>query len=596
MAIRANKLLSELNIGLQTLSEILKELGHDEEYITPSTKLSDGEAEFVRALFSDSDNLFNFIGKTKKRSDSDSVSPLKILGKIDLDEINRPRSILKRNVSKPPSGLFAESPIKYSEDKNFWIEELAVLNPTGEVTVIGTGNFVESEGLPLYSVLIGTNGVGKSTLMKELVDFFIDLHACLQEDKQKHSIMKTGQLRGVKYHIDGVRCEVVRWEKSYIAKINGMLRKLSDLRLPSMVACHFGAFEKFPTQKANGATLTRYDVPYYKYVGAHVNGSMISSPAIAFRLLFALNERMNECRRQNIRAILDFIGYDHRLSLQYSFVAKSKKNGAVRESIAQRVEKDREYVKLSKQKRNAQVAQLYSYYKTKTASGKTQYSYDVDFDNDNEGDGASDELNTIYKLRQYDFVNSPNVLFYKQGAEVSSDGLSSGEFAMLSTVLSVTAAANAPHTLIMLDEPELSLHPNWQMTLIDNLDMALKGQVCHLLIATHSHMVVSDLPMKRSSVTQLEKDEKGDLKAAMIADSTYGWSAEEVLLKVFKTATDRNRYFGERIGKLLEQMGNNTISPKDVASELKDLQEISNHLSDVDPMKVILNTIVESYK
>ena len=115
MAIRANKLLSELNIGLQTLSEILKELGHDEEYITPNTKLSDGEAEFVRALFSDSDNLFNFIGKTKKGSDSASVSPLKILGKIDLDEINRPRSTLKRNLSKPPFGLFAESPIKYSE-------------------------------------------------------------------------------------------------------------------------------------------------------------------------------------------------------------------------------------------------------------------------------------------------------------------------------------------------------------------------------------------------------------------------------------------------------------------------------------------------
>ena len=76
----------------------------------------------------------------------------------------------------------------------------------------------------------------------------------------------------------------------------------------------------------------------------------------------------------------------------------------------------------------------------------------------------------------------------------------------------------------------------------------------------------------------------------------YGESAEEVLLKVFKTATDRNRYFGERIGKLLERMGNNTISPKEVRDELKELQEISMHLSDIDPMKTILNTIVETYK
>ena len=78
--------------------------------------------------------------------------------------------------------------------------------------------------------------------------------------------------------------------------------------------------------------------------------------------------------------------------------------------------------------------------------------------------------------------------------------------------------------------------------------------------------------------------------------NTYGWSAEEVLLKVFKTATDRNRYFGERIGNLLEQMGNNSISPEKVADELNELQEISQHLSDIDPMKMVLDTIVKAYK
>ena len=167
---------------------------------------------------------------------------------------------------------------------------------------------------------------------------------------------------------------------------------------------------------------------------------------------------------------------------------------------------------------------------------------------------------------------------------------------MLSTVLSISAAAADDHTLVLLDEPELSLHPNWQMTLIDNLDRALKNQKCQLVIATHSHMLVSDLPMNRSSVIQLDKNKEGDIVANPVYGNTYGWSAEEVLLKVFKTTTDRNRYFGERIGKLLEQMGNNTISKGDVAIELEELQEISMHLSDVDPMKMVLNTIVEAYR
>ena len=93
-----------------------------------------------------------------------------------------------------------------------------------------------------------------------------------------------------------------------------------------------------------------------------------------------------------------------------------------------------------------------------------------------------------------------------------------------------------------------------------------------------------------------KKDKNGNLVANQIAGNTYGWSAEEVLLKVFKTATDRNRYFGERIAKLLEQMGNDTISTEAVADELNELQEISQHLSDVDPMKMVLNTIIEAYQ
>lgn len=109
-------------------------------------------------------------------------------------------------------------------------------------------------------------------------------------------------------------------------------------------------------------------------------------------------------------------------------------------------------------------------------------------------------------------------------------------------------------------------------------------------------MLVSDLPMNRSFVCQLEKDEQDNLSSASISESTYGWSAEEVLFKVFKTATDRNRYFGERIGKLLERMGNNSISPAEIKDELKDLKEISIHLSNIDPMKRILNTILETYR
>lgn len=150
-----------------------------------------------------------------------------------------------------------------------------MLSPTGNASRLNLGTFAEVEHEPLYSVLIGINGVGKSMLMKEVVDFFIDMRSCLYASDRKPSLAKLGQLRGIRYHIDGAECEVMRLERTFLVKIDGQIRSLKDIRLPLVVACHFGAFDKFPTQKVNGAIQTRYDVPYYKYVGAHVNGSMI---------------------------------------------------------------------------------------------------------------------------------------------------------------------------------------------------------------------------------------------------------------------------------------------------------------------------------
>ena len=603
MSVRLNKLLLEANIGLQSLSAILKALDIDEPHLEPSTKISDNLANLILNLRNVDLDFIKLIEKSeeKKTSNSTPKSPLKIIGNIALNEsgspsrANRDMEVSGNNLTKSLEYYTTIEEPQYKEDcKNFWVEELILLTPQGKATRLPIASFGCQDKVSLYSVIIGCNGVGKSTLLKEMVDFFVDLHAYINNFKQKISSANKARLKGVKYHIDGVCCEVIRIGRTFLTKIDNKFLASKKLRVPTIVACNFGAFDKFPVQKVNGSSQTRYDVPYYKYVGAHVNGNMISSSAIAFRLLFALKENMDDRQRQNLSSILDFIGYDHTRTLNYSIVLKSKKNGSVYDHVLQHVQKDKEYSKLTSEQRSNKVRELYDFYKNKEFAKQPTCNYDIDIDQNSLA--ANDDLNYIYKLKQYDLVQAASVVFYKNGKQIASEEMSSGEFAMLSMVLSISTAASDLHTLILIDEPELSLHPNWQMTIIDNLDRALKNQVCHLLIATHSHMLVSDLPMNRSSVSQWEKDKDGNLIANRIEENTYGWSAEEVLLKVFKTATDRNRYFGERIAKLLEQMGNDTITKEAVADELDDLQEISQHLSDVDPMKMVLNTIIDAYK
>ena len=602
---RISRLCKEANIGLQPLCELLEAMGITCPDFDPSTKIPDDVSNLVIKICDENRDLIKWIESNPRKEKTDSLqnakSSLKIIGKIDLDKIDNPSRLEKKKYALGEQINFTlekysviDAPVYDESNKEFWVEELLLISQIGEESQFRIGSFHSPIKNPLYSVVIGNNGVGKSTILKEIVDFFVDLNAYVNGDKPRISPAGKARLKGVKYHIDGVCCEVIRLGKSFVAKIDNKLFLPKELRIPLVVACNFGAFDKFPVQKVNGSSQTRYDVPCYKYVGAHVNGNMISSSAIAFRLLFALCVSFDDRQRYNITSILDFIKYDHKISLNYSVVLVSKRNGTARQDIQNKIQKDREYVNFSPEQRKEKVNELYNFYKQKMFAQKTLFSYVIDFDKTSSE--ADEELKAIYKLKQYDLVNSTNVVFYKQGYPITSDELSSGEFAMLAMILSVSSAAIDAHSLVLLDEPELSLHPNWQMTLIDNLDVALKNQTCHLMIATHSHMLVSDLPMNRSSVFQWEKDKNGNLISHQISENTYGWSAEEVLLKVFKTATDRNRYFGERIAKLLEQMGNNEISPEAVAEELDELQEISLHLSDVDPMKMVLNTIVEAYK
>ena len=108
-------------------------------------------------------------------------------------------------------------------------------------------------------------------------------------------------------------------------------------------------------------------------------------------------------------------------------------------------------------------------------------------------------------------------------------------------------------------------------------------------------MLLSDLPLRRSSVVQLEKDEKGNQKGMAISESTYGWSPEEVLLKVFKMSTDRNRYLAEMVGIFIQKISDNDISMDNVKEKLTFLNNVAIGLSDVDPMKKIISTITEEF-
>lgn len=95
------------------------------------------------------------------------------------------------------------------------------------------------------------------------------------------------------------------------------------------------------------------------------------------------------------------------------------------------------------------------------------------------------QLETINPLKnQYD------VRLKKQGSSFLVGAASSGERELL-TYLFAIFALNVRDALIIVDEPELHLHPKWQKTLLHLFIRLAKSTGNHFLLATHSPTFVS---------------------------------------------------------------------------------------------------------
>lgn len=93
----------------------------------------------------------------------------------------------------------------------------------------------------------------------------------------------------------------------------------------------------------------------------------------------------------------------------------------------------------------------------------------------------------------------------------------------------------------------------------------------------------------------MSRNEENEIKVESIPSETYGWSAEEVLLKAFGVPTDRNRYLAEMVSDFLRRIGEKTIEKHEVETQISFFEETSRHLSSYDPLKKILDTIINEF-
>ena len=190
-----------------------------------------------------------------------------------------------------------------------------------------------------------------------------------------------------------------------------------------------------------------------------------------------------------------------------------------------------------------------------------------------------DEINEIFENLNIDVKvedisqDGRNITLFTNSAGDKFDinELSSGEKQLFLRTLAIRML-NPENSIILIDEPELSLHPKWQQRIVDVYRKIGKNN--QIIIATHSPHILGSV--KKENIMLLDKDDEGKIVVRTgdeLYDS-YGQPTDRVLKDIMGLETTRN----PKVFKLLEEAGElvdkNEYESEEFKTKYKKLREI----------------------
>ena len=190
-------------------------------------------------------------------------------------------------------------------------------------------------------------------------------------------------------------------------------------------------------------------------------------------------------------------------------------------------------------------------------------------------------------LTSLDLLSYPTLKVYKSGDEYTFDQSSSGESSLLCQMVGIMSDIE-PNSLVLIDEPENSAHPNWQINYIGWLrKIFMQYPSCHFVISTHSHFMLTDLEPNSSDIVALEK-KGGIVRDVSEGVNTFNWSVDDILYRVFHVRNTRNYVLESKMLELYRMVSGRS-NEKQKLNEL--IGELSQYqLNNEDPLLKLLKT------
>ena len=217
----------------------------------------------------------------------------------------------------------------------------------------------------------------------------------------------------------------------------------------------------------------------------------------------------------------------------------------------------------------------------------------------NEINSIFDILELDVKLKGFSKDEKTMPIFENSaGEEFDMNDLSSGEKQLFLRTLSIKML-EPKNSIILIDEPELSLHPKWQQRIIEVYKKI--GENNQIIIATHSPHILGSVSSENIFI--LYRDENGKIEAKTGDElySSYGQPVDRVLKDIMGLESVRTPKIEKDLEELRKLVDEDKYETKEFKEKYNDLLEILGNtdedlfLIDMDAkIKQKVNSNVES--
>lgn len=448
---------------------------------------------------------------------------------------------------------------------------------------------------PWVSVIIGKNGVGKSRLLSGIASAFDVL-----DSGRKNRRSNDTPLSKLIYSCDGNICEVEIQNKYPIgAKLNGESCAPNQLPLPTkIIALTTTPFDKFRIPNYLYSSNQPEDSSRYSYLGLRDRTGRASTVAVIFRALEGLFEasRSEKKRKDRIAEIFDFLGYRPYVEVNYDVKSFSRERlvtmaegdfsiEAIEKSQSSSYQRGIETM-LDRDPLIAERLQRIALEVLNRSSNKNKISIRADFYDISLYEDAL--FQDLQLLRKLNLIQMGSVMIEKEdGTILDLKNASSGELGIVTTFLGL-ASIIEDGSLIFIDEPEISLHPEWQTKYIELLIQTFGSfRGCHFILATHSPLILSDVSTFNSNVITLSPQDS----KITTSDEFSGQSSDSLLVNAFQVPGKNNLYLKQEIIKALRLAADGKKDSEEYKLLVEEMMVLLPHLEPDSPIAQVIRNL-----